>query len=278
MRSLIVFLLVLTALGCSAGANGPRANVNSMPTKPGLLPVAGYEIVNTYPHDPKSFTQGLLFHDGFLYESTGREGHSSLRKVEIETGKVVQKFDLPPDSFAEGITLFDGKIYQLTWQENLCRVFDVKDFRLIREFNYQGEGWGITTDGTNLFMTDSTHVIRVLNPETFKSSKMLVVMREDGKPLMQGNELEYIKGEIWANVWHSERPEILGKPNHIARIDPASGKLLGWINLEGISPDDVTRDSENTLNGIAYDAAGDRIFVTGKNWKKLFEIKIKPPQ
>jgi glutaminyl-peptide cyclotransferase len=279
MRFLITFLVISIALGCSAGANSPKTNVNSSPvdSRKSTLPVYGFEIVKAYPHDSKAFTQGLFFHDGFLYESTGQEGHSSLRKVEIETGKVIQKFDLPPDSFAEGVVLFGDKIYQLTWQENLCRVFDIKDFKLIKEFTYQGEGWGITTDGTNLFMTDSTHVMRVLNPETFKSSKMLVVMREDGKPLMKINELEYIKGEIWGNVWHSEDPDVLGKPNYIARIDPATGKLLGWINLDGISPDDVRRDSENTLNGIAYDAGNDRIFVTGKNWKKLFEIKITPP-
>lgn len=276
MRLLIVFLFVLSAIGCSAGANSPTPNVNTASKSP-PLPVWGYEIVKFYPHDQKAFTQGLFFHDGFLYESTGQEGHSSLRKVEIATGKVVQKFDLPRESFAEGIALLGDKIYQLTWQEGLARVFDLKDFKLIREFTYQGEGWGITTDGTNLFMTDRTHVMRVLNPETFKSVKMLAVMREDGKPLMQINELEYVKGEIWANVWHSEKPEILGKPNHIARIDPATGKLLGWINLDGLSPDDVKREEENVLNGIAYDAAGDRIFVTGKNWKKLFEIKIKQP-
>jgi glutamine cyclotransferase len=126
-------------------------------------------------------------------------------------------------------------------------------------------------------MTDGTHVIRVLDPETFRSTRMLVVMRDDGRPLMQINELEYVKGEIWANIWHSELPHVLGKPNHIARIDPATGKLLGWINLDGISPEDVRRGSENTLNGIAYDAGSDRLFVTGKNWKKLFEIKVAPP-
>ena len=138
----------------------------------------------------------------------------------------------------------------------------------------------MTTDGTNLYLTQSTHVIKVMDPETFKTVRTIPVMREDGKPLMQINELEWIKGEIWANVWHSEEPDILGKPNYIARIDPASGKLLGWIDLAGISPDDQGKESqsENTLNGIAYDAAGDRIFVTGKNWKKLYEIKLTPPK
>lgn len=284
MRLLIIIFSAAIGISCSGSTNTPNANLdaNKPPSansaKSAPLPVYGYEIVKSYPHDGDAFTQGLLFHNGFLYESTGNFGKSSLRKVELESGKVLQKFDLPKDSFGEGITLFDGKIYQLTWQEGLVRVFDINDFKLIREFNYQGEGWGITTDGTNLFMTDSTHVMRVLNPETFKSVKMHAVMREDGRPLMRLNELEFVKGEIWANIWHSEDPEVLGRPNTIARIDPATGKLLGWINLAGISPDDSSRDRENTLNGIAYDAASDRIFVTGKKWKKLYEIKITPPK
>ncbi|MBA3631786.1 MAG: glutaminyl-peptide cyclotransferase [Acidobacteria bacterium] len=240
------------------------------------VPVYTYEIVNTFRHDPKAFTQGLFFYNGFLYESTGKEGKSDLRKVEPESGKVVQQIKLPSDSFGEGTTVLNGKIYQLTWRDGRGFVYDADTFKLLREFTYAGDGWGLTNDGKNLFMTDGTHIIRVIDPETFRTIRTLVVLREDGKPLMQINELEYIKDEIWANVWHSEEPEILGKPNYIARIDPNSGKLLGWIDLGGISPDDVERDTENTLNGIAYNAQNDRIFVTGKNWKKLFEIKIKP--
>ena len=176
--------------------------------------------------------------------------------------------------------MIGDEIYQLTWRKGLGRVFDATNFKLLKEFSYQGDGWGMTTDGTNLFLTQSTHVIKVMDPETFKTVKTIPIMREDGKPLMQINELEWIKGEIWANVWHSEEADILGKPNYIARIDPAAGKLVGWINLAGISPDDQGgRDQgENTLNGIAYDAANDRVFVTGKNWKKLYEIKITPPK
>ncbi len=271
---------MIWALSCSGGTTAPQPNVKPSPAKTGVsapLPVYGFEIVNTYPHDPKAFTQGLFHHDGFLYESTGQEGSSTLRKVDIQTGKVVQKFDLPREDFGEGIALLGNNVYQLIWRGGIARVFDVNDFKLIREHRYSGEGWGLTTDGTHLFMTDGTHVIRVLDPETFRSVRMISVMREDGKPLMQLNELEYVKGEIWANVWHSEEPHILGKLNHIARVDPATGKLLGWINLDGISPDDVRRDKENTLNGIAYDPVGDRIFVTGKNWRKLFEIKVTTP-
>jgi glutaminyl-peptide cyclotransferase len=278
---MLMALAMSAAIGCSGGANAPANNrslSNSNTTRPAQLPVYGYEIVKTYPHDPKAFSQGLLFHDGFLYESTGQEGQSSVRKVEIETGKVLQKFDLPGDNFGEGLALHDNQLFQITWRNHIGRVYDIKDFKLVREFSYQGDGWGLASDGTHLFMTDGTHVMRVMDPASFKSVRMIAVMREDGKPLMQINELEYVKGEIWANVWHSEQPDILGKPNYIARIDPANGKLLGWIDLDGISPDDTKRGEENTLNGIAYDAANDRIFVTGKNWKKLFEIKLTSPK
>ena len=280
MRLLMLLFTVSLAVGCSGNTTPPKPNTNANTAKPAALPIYGYEVVKAYPHDPKAFTEGLFFYNGFLYESTGEKGASSLRKVELETGKVVQKWDMPREDFGEGIAMIGDKIYQLTWQQGLGRVFNAKDFKLLKEFSYQGDGWGMTTDGTNLFLTQSTHVIKVMDPETFKTVKTIPVMREDGKPLMQINELEWIKGEIWANVWHSEEADILGKPNYIARIDPNSGKLLGWINLAGISPDDQGgRDQgENTLNGIAYDAANDRVFVTGKNWKKLYEIKLKPSQ
>jgi glutaminyl-peptide cyclotransferase len=274
---------------CSGGPNPvsskPNVNAGNTAAKAASLPVSGYEVVKTYPHDPKAFTEGLFYHDGFLYESTGGEeaGRSTLRKVDLETGKVVQKWDLPPGDFGEGISMIGDKIYQLTWKRGLCRVFDAKTFKVLKEQHYDGDGWGMTTDGSALYMTQGTHVMKVLDPETFKVAQTIPVMREDGKPLMQINELEWIKGEIWANVWHSEQPDILGKANYIARIDPATGKLLGWIDLTGISPDDQPKGddptdpkSENTLNGIAYDSVKDRIFVTGKNWKNLYEIKLKP--
>ncbi len=278
---MLLFIFISISLACGGAANTPKPNANAN-TKPqtAALPVYGYEVVKAYPHDPKAFTEGLFFHDGFLYESTGEEGQSSLRKVELTTGKVVQKWDLPKEDFGEGISMIGDKVYMLTWRGGLGRVFDAKDFKLLKEFRYQGDGWGMTTDGTNLFITQSTHVIKVIDPEKFGIVKTIPVMREDGKPLMQINELEWVKGEIWANVWHSEQSDILGKPNYVARIDPNSGKLLGWINLQGISPDDQGKpgQEENTLNGIAYDEAGDRIFVTGKDWKKLYEIKITAPK
>ena len=287
MRLYIILFVVILSSACNetkiqSNANrvsGNQKNNNSTISNSAKtsanVPVYTYEIVNTFKHDSSAFTEGLFFHDGFLYESTGQEGKSDLRKVELETGKIVQRVKLSPDIFGEGTTLLNGKIYQLTWRSGKCFVYDAETFNKLNEFNYQGDGWGLTNDGKNLFMTDSTHIIRVIDPETFKTIRTIPVFREDGKPLMQVNELEFIKGELWSNVWHSEDPDILGKPNYIARIDPNSGKLLGWIDLQGISPDDVERNPENTLNGIAYDAQNDRIFVTGKDWKKLFEIKVK---
>jgi glutaminyl-peptide cyclotransferase len=171
----------------------------------------------------------------------------------------------------------------LTWRDGKAFQYDLNDFKLLKEFNYQGEGWGLTNDETNLIMIDGTHIIKFIDPETFNVTRKIAVLQENGKPLFLLNELEYIKGEIWANIWHSEETQTgtyqgvlpnLGKPNYIARINPETGKIVGWIDLANISPDDTT-DSENTLNGIAYDAANDRIFVTGKKWKKLFEIKLK---
>lgn len=257
-------------------ANNNAANINSAKTS-AEIPVYTYEIVNQFKHDSNAFTQGLVVHNGFFYESTGEYGDSTLRKVEIESGKVLQKKDLSEDYFAEGMTILNGKIYQVTWKEKTGFVYDLNDFKLLKEFPYQGEGWGLTNDGKNLILSDGTHVIRFLDPETFQTVRTITVLREGGKPQLDLNELEYVKGEIWANIWRAEDPQILGKPNHIARIDPNSGKILGWIDLGNISPEDVKRDpSSNVLNGIAYDEAADRIFVTGKNWKKLFEIKIKP--
>lgn len=286
MRLYILILFVFLTISCKQEAARSNVNMNVNKSSVGAantatntttaVPVYTYEIVNTYRHDQNAFTQGLFFHNGFLYEGTGGTGESNLRKVELETGKVVQQHDLGDESFGEGATLLNGKIYQLTWQEETAYVYDAETLKPLQQFRYQGDGWGLTNDGRNLYMTDGTHVVRVLDPETFRAARMISVFREDGKPLMNINELEWVKGELWGNIWHSEQPSVLGKPNHIARIDPQTGKILGWIDLDGISPEDVKRSSENTLNGIAYDAASDRIFVTGKNWRKLFEIKVKP--
>lgn len=282
MRFYFLVAAALLSAGCSgpAGNNANTPGVNNGNTtntksKP-VATISSYEVVRKYPHDAKAFTQGLVFRNGFLYESTGEYGESTLRKVELDTGRVVQKHDLPPEVFAEGLAIMGDKVYQLSWRNRTAWIYDL-DFKLQREVRYAGEGWGLANDESHLWLSDGTHVIRVLNPETFETVRTIVVKDESGRPLMQLNELEFVKGELWANVWHSES---MGKPNHIARIDPNTGNLLGWIDLSGISPDDQSGEekTENTLNGIAYDAGGDRIFVTGKNWKNLYEIKLKPKQ
>jgi glutaminyl-peptide cyclotransferase len=257
------------------GSKNSNNNNNNKPvekTTTSEVPVYTYEIVNEYKHDKKAFTQGLVFHKGFLYEGTGGQSgdefDSSLRKVELETGKVLQKFDLSDDYFGEGVVILNDKIYQLTWKSGIAFVYDLNDFKLLKEFRYSGEGWGLTTDGTNLFQSDGTHIIRVIDPETFKTTRTIVVYDENKKPLFRLNELEYIKGEIWANIWQQGR---------IARIDPKDGKLLGWIDLTALERDEQRKsDNADVLNGIAYDAENDKIFVTGKMWKSLFEIKVLP--
>lgn len=250
------------------------SNTNAANTLSAKVPEYTYEIVNTYPHDAGAFTQGLIYHNGFLYEGTGGKRargddfYSSIRKVELETGKVLQKFDLADDYFGEGITILNDKIYQLTWQERTAFVYDVNDFKLLREFRYAGEGWGLTDDGTNLIMSDGTHIIRFVNPETFETIRTLAILDERGKPQMKLNELEFINGEIWANVWEDET---------ILRIDPANGKIVGKIDLEKLAREHIrSTPKADVLNGIAYDEANNRIFVTGKRWSKLYEIKVIP--
>jgi glutamine cyclotransferase len=299
MRLYFIFFIVFLFLACDEKPNTQNTNqviankTNSTPANANLpkpasgIPVYTYEIVNTFKHDSKAFTQGLIFHNGFLYESTGQEGESSLRKIEPQSGKVVQKHDLDDRIFAEGMTLLSDKIYQISWRNGISFVYDANTLKPLNELKYAGEGWGLTNDGKNLIMSDGTHLLKFVEPETFKTIRSIPVLQEDGKPLYLLNELEYVKGEIWANIWHSEEKQTgttqgnmpnIGKPNYIARINAESGKVVGWIDLAGISPDDTDEESENTLNGIAYDAAADRVFVTGKHWKKLFEIKVKPKQ
>jgi glutamine cyclotransferase len=221
--------------------------------------------VNTYPHDRGAFTEGLLFLNGKLLESTGMKGESSLREVELTNGQVIRQFDLPAASFGEGLAVLDGKAYQLTWQEQKCFVYDEPTFNLTNEFTYTGEGWGLTTDGKSLIMSDGTPQIRFIDPATFKVQRTIDVS-VDGNPVKWVNELEYIKGEIFANVWQTP---------YVIRIDPASGAVTGVIDFTGLlSPADADATTD-VFNGIAYDAAGDRIFVTGKRWPKLFEVRLK---
>jgi len=227
---------------------------------------SGYRVVKSYPHDRTAFTQGLEYHDGFLYEGTGIVGRSSLRKIDLETGRVLQSFDVPPPFFGEGITVLNQQIFELTWQSQTGFIYDKSSFRIIRSFNYSGEGWGMTNDGKQIYMSDGTSQIRVWDPATLKEVRRVTV-KDGSREVTALNELEFVRGEILANVWQTDR---------IARISPADGKVLGWIDLSGILPRDDRPGVESVLNGIAYDAAGDRLFITGKLWPKLFEIKLVP--
>jgi glutamine cyclotransferase len=269
MRNLLGLLLLtasLAAPGCSAGtgANTDTA-VADANAAAGAPPTYAYEVVNTYPHDPSAFTQGLTFDGGTLLESTGLEGRSTLRRVELQTGQVLQKVDVPRFYFAEGMTLFGGKIYQLTWKAEKGFIYDPQTFQKTGEFTYTGEGWGLTHDADSLILSDGTNQLRFIDPNTFKVKRAISVL-DGGRPLEEINELEYVRGEILANVWHD---------NRIARIDPQTGHINGWVDLSGLlKPGEVT-DEEAVLNGIAYDEQGDRLFVTGKLWPKLFEIRLK---
>ncbi len=232
--------------------------------RPGATtPVDTYQVVRSYPHDPEAFTQGLLYFDGVLYESTGLEGQSSLRKVRLENGEVLQIHRLDRRYFAEGITLWRDRIIQLTYTTEIGFVYDRETFKPLRTFTYKGEGWGLTHDGKRIIMSDGSSFLRFLNPETLEETGRVQV--RDGKlPVEQVNELEFIKGEVFANIWGSDR---------IARIDPQTGRVNRWIDLTGLLDPREARHVD-VLNGIAYDAAKDRIFVTGKLWPRLFEIKV----
>jgi glutaminyl-peptide cyclotransferase len=229
------------------------------------IPRYSYTVVRTYPHDSRAFTQGLQYLDGFLYEGTGNLGESSIRKVKLETGEVLQHRDLSKEHFGEGIVVWKSELFQLTWQSRLGFVYDRDTFAPKRTFRYSGEGWGLTHDGTFLIMSDGTDILRFVEPATFKQQRTLKVMAS-GQPLRQLNELEYVKGEIWANVWMTDT---------VVRIDAKTGRVTGVIDLANLlTPSERART--DVLNGIAFDAAGDRLFVTGKWWPKLFEIRLRP--
>jgi len=229
------------------------------------IPIYDVEVVHSYPHDTSAFTEGLFYLNGFLYESTGLEQHSSIRKVRIDTGEVVQKVDIAPQYFGEGIVNWQGHLISLTWKSQTGFVFDLNTFKLQRQFKYPGEGWALTRNDKQIIMSDGTSDLRFLDPKTLTETSRIHVTRE-GKPLPNLNELEWVKGEIYANIWQT---------NYIVRIDPGSGAVIGVINLTGLlQPSDIVTGQTDVLNGIAYDAKGDRLFVTGKNWPKLFEIRL----
>lgn len=247
-RLLILLALLLATTACHAA-----------------IPVYGYRVVHVYPHDTSAYTEGLFYKDGFLYESTGEKGASTVRKVQLETGKVLQRHDLPAQYFGEGIVAWNGELIQLTWQAQTGFVYGLDDFKPRRTFSYPGEGWALTRDAHRIYMSDGSPVLRILDPATLASVGSIMVTA-DGVPVTNLNELEWVDGEIYANVWLT---------NRIARIDPASGHVVGWIDLTGLF--DVSTlpvPMNDVLNGIAWDARGKRLFVTGKHWPKLFEIEL----
>jgi glutamine cyclotransferase len=252
-KSLAVLALLTLALAAPAAA----------------APVHGYTVVRTYPHDPAAFTEGLFYLDGTLYESTGLEGKSSIRKVELKTGKVLQKRPLDPKYFGEGIVAWKGKLVELTWQSMIGFTYDLLTFKPRGSFHYEGEGWALTQDGKRLIMSDGTPQLRFLNPETLAETGRLDVTL-DGKPVGNINELEWVKGEVLANIWQT---------NFIVRIDPKTGKVSGVIDLGPLAAQEAAKGKPiDVLNGIAYDAAHDRLFVTGKLWSGLYEIKLTGPK
>ncbi len=223
-----------------------------------------YEAVSSYPHDPTSFTQGLLWHDGALYEGTGLEGRSKLRRLEFPSGRVLKEINLSSEYFGEGLALVNNRLIQLTWKSHRGFVYDVDSFRKLEEFTYDTEGWGLTYDGSNLILSDGSSNLFYLDPQTFKPIRKLAVTM-NGQPLTELNELEFIEGEIWSNVWQTDL---------IVRIDPSSGRVTSFLSLKGIlAPSDRT-GREDVLNGIAYDAEKKRIFITGKLWPRVFEIRV----
>jgi glutamine cyclotransferase len=238
----------------------------SLPAPPNRRQEYTFSIVQVFPHDTSAYTQGLAYRDGFLYEGTGLNGRSSLRKVRLESGEVIQHVDLGSEFFGEGITLVKDKILQLTWKSEVGFVYNLTNFQLVRRFSYSGEGWGLAASDREIFMSDGTSAIRVLDPVTLKEKRRFRV--HDGPtPVDQLNELEFVEGQVFANVWHTSR---------IARISPQTGDVVGWIDLTGLLSPIYHLEPEAVLNGIAYDSIHKRLFVTGKLWPSVFEIRLSP--
>ena len=256
-RTLIALTLLILVPAQTHTAQSPLAH-------PAPPPVYGFRVIHVFPHDATAFTQGLVYHDGFLYEGTGLEGRSSLRRVRLETGEILQKVDLAPEYFGEGIAILNHQVIQLTWKSGTGFVYDFGTFRILRQFTYPGEGWGLATNGRDLFMSDGTAEIRVLDGATLREKRRLRV-RDGNTPITQLNELEFVEGELFANIWQSDR---------IARISLTSGKVVGWIDLKDLLSPVYKLEPGAVLNGIAYDAKGKRLFVTGKLWPRLFEIEL----
>lgn len=253
----MLLLVVSSVVGISVFAQSKRHHKGD---------VWGYKLVAAYPHDRTAFTQGLVFVDGHLLEGTGQKGESSLRRVAIDSGKIEKIARLNSHYFGEGVTVLNDKVYQLTWQNRIGLVYELETFDVERTFQYSGEGWGLTTDGQQLIMSDGSATIRFLDPDSFQVVKRITVHRRGSREKIgKLNELEYVNDEIWANVWYED---------HIVRISPKDGEVLGWIDLSSLYPRNKRGSNEEVLNGIAYDAKTKRLFVTGKNWPQLFEITV----
>jgi glutamine cyclotransferase len=262
--SVVVFLFARREVP-RGEVSAPASNNAQGAADSSLARKAAYEVVASYPHDPQAYTQGLLWHDGGFFESTGLYEHSTLRRVEFPSGKVLKSISLAPNLFGEGLALAEGQLIQLTWKAGRAFLYDPLSFQLVREFTYDTEGWGLTYDGKNLIMSDGSSTLYYLDPGTFRRVKTLGVTL-NGSPLQNLNELEFINDEIWSNVWLTDV---------IVRIDPATGRVTSYLDMKGLLPPDQRRESDDVLNGIAYDAAGKRIFVGGKRWPLLFQIKLK---
>jgi glutamine cyclotransferase len=261
---LCIGLILALVFYCDRDMDSPERVVSSIPLT--LEPEMTYEVITSYPHDPSAFTQGLVYWEGYFYESTGLYGESSLRKVAIETGEVLQKTDLPQAYFGEGLTLWQDQLIQLTWREGTGFIYNLEYFTLIEDFTYPTEGWGLTHDGTHLIMSDGSPTLFYLDPETFQVVNRVNVFYQ-GQNISRINELEYIRGEIFANIWQTD---------DIIRINPHTGEVMGWIDLGGLLPNAERTPATDVLNGIAYDPENDRLFITGKRWPKVYEVRLLP--
>lgn len=263
-RLALVAALALASAACRGEADAGASEI------PPYIPPAPTEAVSPpagqAPHDTAAFTQGLVYHAGALYESTGRYAQSSVRKLDPATGEVLRRVDLPPEYFGEGLALLDGKLFQVTWREQTGFVYDVETLERVGTFSYDGEGWGLTTDGTHLVLSDGSDRLRFLDPGTFAVVRTLEV-KDAGRFVDKLNELEWVDGEIWANLFQTTR---------IARIDPATGQVKGWIDVGSLVPPALLGDHEAVPNGIAYDAEGGRLFLTGKLWPVIYQVPWRP--
>jgi glutamine cyclotransferase len=262
-------LALALAAGIPAGRGADDAGPAPATAAPGTVPAPvwySYEVVRVWPHDPAAFTQGLVFRDGTLLESTGLFGASTLREVELATGRVQRQISIPDEFFAEGLAVIGPRAYQLTWRNHTGFIYDVATFHPEGQFHYEGEGWGLTTDGTTLILSDGTDRIRFLDPVNFQVVHTIRVTAA-GQPVVRLNELEWVRGELYANVWQTDQ---------VVRIDPATGAVRGIIDFTGLLPPGDRGPGTDVLNGIAYDAAHDRLFVTGKRWPKIFEVRLNP--